>query len=256
MIATDQRDGYDEARELLTRLRTTTSSSLRKETLICLEEACDELEAKGQTISASNIERLLAGKRGGKLKAQSIRNDAAGLAAYVAARKRRQQMSLAAKDNQASRPRGDIAESIEAISDPLTRSRLRFLNSEAKRLRLENSHIQAALLVLQPGLDIMTLLRQYRAAPDKPIPVAQIAQAKPAPPDGVVALRSLLLLLDDEARLQGFGLQNDGSRIKRENPPRSQFVSKDDLLGLRSLLAHVEGRTIEPTIIDGSTPLS
>lgn len=236
------------SKRILERLRT-DSNKQRRDSLNRLEATCDALDRSKGDLSFANIGRTCFTEFGKGPREQALKNDP-GFKEYVRARRDERLLAAEAEPKPGKRRNVSRTEAlIEKIADPSLRTRMRKVYADEVEFRRRLMDIQAALLLLTPGLDVDTIVRRYKANPGAPISMAPPSSNANVPPESVEALRALLGLFDKAEHLGRFGLQSDGKRITRAKGVPDEFVGAKLLAALRRLHTTLADRP-EPTAID------
>lgn len=208
----------------------------RRETLARLKEACDALDAKGQSYKLSDVQRVVEEKHGKDAgpKAQSISNERKrplGMYHYVEARER----ELAAKPaGRGARPRAavnGVAVAIDRIEDMDTRSAMLDLQDRLTVAEKSLERAKTLFKTLRPGVDPERLLNGQGLL-DTAAPAVSAEQ--------VAALQQLVAILTDDEKLSTVGLSFDGRRVRRKTGTRDELVAPRVLEGVTSLLVALD----------------
>ena len=195
------------SKRVLERLRQGANKQ-RRDSLTRVEATCDALDRCEGELTFANIgRRCLQDFKKGPIKS-SLKNDA-GFKEYVQARREERLAQGQAKQarRKAATPTANL---IERIPDQGLRSRMRMVYADALELRRRLADLQAALLLIAPGLDVETIVSRYRANPGAPVSAAPPRQTDVQPED-LEGLRALLVLLTRPRHWAGSGSRMMGS---------------------------------------------
>lgn len=196
------------------RLSSLTNTRARQ-SLERIKEACDFLESSQAVITPTKVARYCESRWGGP-KAQSIRNSADTLFAYVQARRGGQAIPVSDRKKHYEPP----------IRDEAVRAYVALVKAERdEAVKMKNRIVQGLKLI--PGIQIDDLLANgFKAAP-----VQQMAATATLPPAAVDALRRLL----NESNLLSVGLEVYKSRL-RHSQTKKVLLEKADFEALQGLI--------------------
>ena len=218
---------------MLAELTASAQTERRRETVMRVKEACDQLERENRKIGkqsvAEKIKKTAPDKPGAN--AQYLRNATnKGLGAYIDARERERRESgqpeKMSTDSALDRllrqaGNGDIHLFVTALRD-----RARVAEKQLERAKL-------LLATVYDGVDVDALLaKKPCTAPASSVPAISATT--------VAALGETVRVLSDQDTLAAFHLARDlNGRIRRNNPngrgPMDPFLSADAVVGLEEL---------------------
>ena len=202
-----------------------------RQSLERIKEACDFLESSKAIITPTSVARYCESRWGGP-KAQSIRNAADTLFAYVQARRGGQALPVA-----------DRKKDYEpTIRDEAVRAYVALVKAERdEAVRMKNRIVQGLKSI--PGIPIDDLLANgFKAAP-----VMQVATPASIPPAAVDALRRML----NESNLLSVGLEVYKSRL-RHSQTKKVLLEKADFEAIQALIGSAE-RDDQPRLLANSS---
>ena len=207
----------------------------RRETLARLKEACDALEAKGQSFKLSDVQRVVEERHGKDAgpKAQSISNERKrplGMYHYVEARERELAAKPASRSVRQRAAVNGVAVAIERIEDMDTRSAMLDLQDRLTVAEKSLERAKTLFKTLRPGVDPERLLNGQGLL-DTTMPAVSAEQ--------VAALQQLVAILTDDEKLSTVGLSFDGRRVRRKTGTRDELIPYSVLAAVTALAAEL-----------------